>query len=335
MDSDDSSHEWTQAPSTAPDNFPMMSSGCDFEEGEQIAGVLRYIVQELGRLLDLDRLDGITFAADYSQALAKLDRGFESTIPLEPSTEHGTGIAMTPLVMRDGVVKSYIVFDLAVVRHITDVKNEHWQLAFNLIAHECAHVHDHKKFDVSFPGLLLRTHYRDVEEGNLWQIIHACWVEYAATRLSSGFGFDQTSAYEETFLVVLSAAQQRANDRIKAYRLHGDHAKILADVCTEYGTLLKFASYLIGQLAGLDRDLSAAPKAESALAGHWFAPFFIRLAQALEGVWERYGKWTSVSDFDPVGEVAKDLVAWGGVLISRTSSNQVRIDVPFSLDTMP
>jgi hypothetical protein len=222
-----------------------------------------------------------------------------------------------------------------VLRHIKTLESEHWKLVFNLIAHECAHVHDNKKFDVAFPGLLLRTRYNDLEEGNFWQIIHACWVEYAATRLSSGFGFDQTSAYEETFLVALEATHQRANDRIKAYREHGNHAKILADVCTEYGTLMKFASYLIAQLAGLGHDLSAAPRAKSALAGHWFAPFFDQLAEALEGLWENYGSWTSLSDFDSVGRIAKELVAWGGVHISRNASNQVLVKVPFSLETMP
>ena len=172
MDDDASTPEWTQAPSTTPANFPMTSSGCDFEEGEQSAGVTRYLVQELGRLLDLERLDGITFAADYAQALTKLDRGFPSTIPLEPTKEHGTGIAMTPHVLRNGVVKSHVVFDLAVLRHIKTLESEHWKLVFNLIAHECAHVHDNKIFDVSFPGLLLRTRYKDLEEGNFWQIIH-------------------------------------------------------------------------------------------------------------------------------------------------------------------
>ena len=335
MTDDTDAIEITPLPSTAPDNYLITTHGCDTAESQEIANALFAIIMELGRYMDLERLDGITIAADYPAALSQLDRGFKTQTPLAPTEVHGTGVAMTPMVIRDGIVKSHIVFDLAFLRHIVDSQGEHWPLAIQLVAHECAHVHDHKVWDVAFPNILLNQTYTDIEDAFLWEIILACWSEYAATRLSAKIGADQTAAYEETFITVLSATRERANALIRAYRAHGDHAQILSEICTEYGNLMKFASYLIGHLAGSERELTATATAQAALADHWFTPFFERLQKSLQTLWEHYGAWSSLSDFEEIGQIGKELVAFGGVHILRSPSNEVRIRVPFSADTLP
>jgi hypothetical protein len=335
MTDDTNAAEITLPPSTAPDNYSITTHGCGTEESQEIANVLFDIIIELGRYMDLERLDGITIAADYAAALSQLDRGFKAQTPLAPTEVHGTGVAMTPMVIRDGIVKSHIVFDLAILRQIVDFQGEHWQLVFQIVAHECAHVHDHKVWDVTFPNILLNQKYTDIEASFLWQIAHACWSEYAATRLSAKMGVDQTAAYEETFITALSATRERANTFIRAYRMHGNHTQILAEVCGEYGNLMKFASYLIGHLAGSENQLSAAPKAQEALSDHWFASFFERLQKCLQALWEHYGTWSSLSDFETVGLIAKELIADGGVYISRLPSNEVKVVVPSSAETIP
>ncbi len=53
-------------------------------------------VRGFGHRFDLSRLDGVTVAFDYAQALAELDRGYETTFRLTPSDGHAIGVAMTP-----------------------------------------------------------------------------------------------------------------------------------------------------------------------------------------------------------------------------------------------
>lgn len=324
-----------QLQSSAPEKYSIITFGCTSEASNKIAGSVYAVIREIGKLFDLERLEGVTIAADYSSALQQLDLGYPVTIPLVPTSDHGVGVAMTPMVLRNGVVKSHIVCDLAWIWHIKDIESEYWPLALQLIAHECAHVHDHKIWDLAFPDMFLKKAIALTQIPNIWVITHACWSEYAATRLSARFGKDQTEAYEETFVRTLSLARDRANDHIKRYRIHGKHQILCDEVCKEYGDLMKFASYLIGHLAGLERDLSTAVRAKIALEGHWFAPFFERLRIRLQEQWENYGRWESVSDFDQIGEIANDVLNLGGVFISRLGPGQLQIRVHFTSDTMP
>jgi hypothetical protein len=85
--------------------------GCaDKETANRIAGTVYAVTGELCRVMPLDRLDGMTFAHDYPAALRDLNRGFRTSAPLQATNEdYGVGVAMAPLVIRNGVPKTHIV----------------------------------------------------------------------------------------------------------------------------------------------------------------------------------------------------------------------------------
>ena len=166
-------------------------------------------IRELSRQFDLSRLDGVTVAYDYAQALLDLDRGYETNFRLTPSDTHVVGIAMTPSVIRDGTLKSHVLLNAAYMAPLEDFKHEHFGFVLHTISHECAHVEVTHKFDAAFPGFLLRTAHADARIGYRWQIILACWDEYAATLLSAGFGAEPTEGYEDTFLKSSTTAWKR------------------------------------------------------------------------------------------------------------------------------
>ncbi|WP_137391928.1 hypothetical protein [Rhodoligotrophos defluvii] len=67
-------------PSTAPDSIAVSARNfADTETAEQFTHVIAYTVRSISRYIDLDRLDGITVAYDYDDALAQLDRGYTPT----------------------------------------------------------------------------------------------------------------------------------------------------------------------------------------------------------------------------------------------------------------
>ena len=136
-------------------------------------------------------------------------------------------------------------------------------------------------------------------------------------------------------MVALRETRDRADDHIRQYRLHGDHGRVLADVSGQYGNLMKFASYLIGHLHGAGLEREAAANAEAALRGHWFAPYFDRLEDALETLWQSFGAWKSRDEFEPIGEIAEAVVADGGVRVTRMGGSELYVDVPFTARTMP
>lgn len=79
----------------------------------QIGSVTKATIQEMARHLPLYNLDGLTFAANFVEALAKLDRGCVSLSPTKPtSLDHAKGVAMAVEVVRESKPKKHIVVDL-------------------------------------------------------------------------------------------------------------------------------------------------------------------------------------------------------------------------------
>src|ERR1700694_1707268 len=85
--------------------------------------------------VNLEGLDGVTIAFDYPKALAELDRGYETTFVLKPSSEFAQGVAMAPAVKRDGVIKTHIAFDGNVFIHFMNTEDEYWDWMHYQLAH--------------------------------------------------------------------------------------------------------------------------------------------------------------------------------------------------------
>src|SRR5665213_1643615 len=115
-------------------------------------------VRSISQYMSLERLDGITVAYDYDEALAQLERGFRPSRPLaRTSTDEITGVAMAPAVIRAGVVKAHLVFHAPYVLGLeAETDSDDFKRALYTVAHECAHVDDLKQRDESFPKTILQ-----------------------------------------------------------------------------------------------------------------------------------------------------------------------------------
>lgn len=78
---------------------------------KEYADILNTVIGALSRDIPLHDLDGITIAADYNDALAKLDRG-DPDLPHVKSGAlgYGLGVAMPVTVVRNGKLKEHLVF---------------------------------------------------------------------------------------------------------------------------------------------------------------------------------------------------------------------------------
>lgn len=322
---------------SAPENISVSLQGFDTEEHARTFGnLVATYVRALSHHIDISALDGITIAADYAQALLELDRGYETNHKLTPSEGIALGVAMTPAVIRDGKVKSHILFNALVLLPLEDDKNEFFEQALHTLAHECAHVEVTERFNAAFPGILLQSKSPNLHAHCRSEIIKACWDEYAVTQLCAPFGQRPTDGYEETFIAALNQTRPQANGCIKAYRLHGDLDRVIAEVYGAYGDLMKFACYHLGNLAGLGLTLDDVPKTAAALSGNWFAPFFDQIKQACGDIAAQYGEWTDRSTFEALGDVIDEIVADGGMTISNhRDDGSFHVDIPFSPQTMP
>ena len=147
--------------STQKLDYPVSFDGiADRETAERIAAVLNHLVYELRAYMALDRLDGFTFAEDYDGALEKLDRGFISATPLKASKpEYGESVAMTPKVMRVGIIKSHVVARLWIALSLISEDENARRLALHLVVQQLAHVACTQLFDEALPGARLSDPY--------------------------------------------------------------------------------------------------------------------------------------------------------------------------------
>lgn len=307
----------------------------DEQNARSIVHSVGACINALSSHFDLSGLDGVTVAHDYAQALLDLDRGYVSNHQLTPTTGQTVGVAMTASVLRTGRLKSHIVFDAIFVDAIKEGEHEAFSFALHLIAHECAHVEITSKFDSAFPGVLPRQSHSDIRIHYRWDCILGCWDEYAATRWSAGLGYDPTNAYEETFIKYLTQTRNVANQRIKAYRVHGDADKAIGEVYGTYGQLLKYAAYHLGNLDGQGVTPQDRPLTAKALEEHWFAPYFEKLHVRCRAIADGYGKWEHTQSFELLGDLLEEVLADGGLHFAYTTDGQLLVKFPFGVESMP
>jgi hypothetical protein len=324
-------------PESAPDSIPVSLRGfADAAHAERFGHKIANTVRALSRYIDVERLDGITVAFDYDNALAELDRGYEASRALTRTNDDGlVGVAMTPAVMRNGVVKAHLVFYAPMVLPLEDTEDAKFRQAAYLVAHECGHIEDLKRRDERFPGNILQRRITDYEEGIIEQFVDSLWDEYAACRVSAIFGEDQTPVYEESLVSVATGARDRANAAIRDYRLHGDIHRVLGEAGQPLWQPLRLAAYLYGHLDGLGLDMTAVPRAQALLSESPFTESVYRVRDALRHLWSRRDEWVSLSEFDALREIGRDSLADGGIILRRIQDGQLYVDVPFSPETMP
>jgi hypothetical protein len=318
-----------ELPPTAPENYNIRLDGFESKElAEAFGQLLGFHVHCISRVINLSRLDGITVAYDFEGALKTLDRGFPSTLTLAPTSDFAQGVAMTPAVKRDGIAKAHMVFNAAHVRPLEDQQSTLWREAFYMVGHECAHVQLLMDTDDSFPGAMFTDPFKTDFERFQHSISSPCWDEYVASRLSASFCEEHVKYYEETFLTVLAGIKERTAKHREAYFQTKDHTSLAYALKTEYTRLLKYTSYLVGHLSGLDGDFGRAPKAKLLIQnGHWFKDHLLALDSKLDQLWKSYRKWNSLAVFTGIAEVCLELVATDNVYVTRTDTGGIYVAV--------
>lgn len=292
-------------PQTVPKNISVRLDGfAESTFGEECGHALADYVRLISRLINLDRLDGITVAYDYDSALATLDRGFA-------------------------------VFHAKIAANLLSENIEHQKMSRCIVAHECGHVETISDLDTAFPGVLLQSPF-SAQNSILQPVSETIWQEYSACRLSARFGNDlQTSMYQESLVPVLRVARDRANSAIRDYRSHGDLDKVIREAGPYIWEPLRIGAYLLGHLDGLGLDIDSAPDAKEALTATGYYDCMFTLRSELRQLWDQKGCWNSPSQFNVLIDVLENTMAAKGMIFRILDGNRFRLDIPFTPETMP
>jgi hypothetical protein len=324
----------------ASGNFSYQVSCLDFGDQElvgRIAEVVKYIVGELAHVIPLDRLDGITFAADYQAGLRAVDRGVPNLPPPESVSEDiGVGAAMTLPVKRGGVIKARIVMAGIVGLGLVEKADTFEKLALHTLVQELAQVSMVQLLDEALPGVILSP-IADAYEGRLFVSVHSALDSYAASRVSSSFGDSDEimHASQELLVSTLGLAQQRIPEARFAYRFDGDLPKLVALARPLIEHILGLSAKLVGHADGLRRspfDSDDRLKGALQLAGllNWFNVF-----QAdLRTFWDRRGRWESLSELFRFNRHVERIYWQFGMFWSRGEDGDPHIHIPTMIDAV-
>ncbi|RVT39649.1 hypothetical protein [Sphingobium algorifonticola] len=333
--------DWDNLPPTTAPTVPVTVKGFTNQEaGAELGKVVGECIMSLGSFIDLSTLEGVTIAIDYDAALAEADQGMEGLRPLDRTdTEEMQGVAKSCQVLRDGIVKTHLVFSAEMLVPLIAgdaVTEDDRKTSIGIIAHECGHVEVNARLEALVPDARLGARIADSERAVLFQIAEICWSEYAVCRLTARFAPMQNSQHAETVAAVAIGARERAREHIKSYRLHGDDYRVIGEAGSELCQPLKAAAYLLG---GMDADglcWAAFAAARDAVDTGGFGALIDELHVACRDLWDRAEDWTADEDMmAPLIAVARRAFRDGGIIFWQDAAGEWGISVPFTPDTMP
>src|SRR5690242_2760725 len=113
---DDDFASW---PSTMPNIGVDLSYFPDEESARSVGNAVLAGLHQLGKMLNLERLVQVIVSYDYQSSLAGLDRGFATSQPLSATNDEiAVGVAMAPVVIRDGQAKAIMVLNAVYVSQL-------------------------------------------------------------------------------------------------------------------------------------------------------------------------------------------------------------------------
>lgn len=288
--------------------------------------------------MDLSNLDGVTIGFDYDAALDSVDLGYESTIAKQYTNDGGLiGVGKSLTVRREGSIKMHVVLKGSALLDVAlrDLESDEFWAAANILAHELGHVQTAGWFEDHSPGVMLEPHQGDWATSTLRDTAHTIWEEYAACRLSAliSRGTLVTDSYVQGLETSLEGAVATARTMVKAFRMHGDVARLLIETGRETAMPLKMLAYLIGHIDGIDEplDLEERSQVTSDLTQHFDA-----LSTALRNAWETRTSWSGLSSLDPIVEVIVDALRTVGIEVTLAEGHPgSRVDVPYRVETLP
>jgi hypothetical protein len=317
--SDEEIEEVLKSPTTMPSIGATLRGFNNTEDAERVGASVLSFLRYFGTFLNLTRLQAVTIAADYSQALLEIERGIETTQPLTATNDEvGVGVAMSVMVMKDGVPYSHLVLNAEWMWWVgEELEHQNKTRAIHILLHEAAHVDDLLMQDEAMPG-----HYgsriKGVREGILFRMIAHCWDEYIASRISALVAGDWTTReFENALISVLEKTDGQTNRALtEYYRQHNDVGTLVSELANIYGPVLRYSAYLLGHVDGLKEELmEAAPKVITTLSNHPFKPMFEQLATVLRGLYDEYGKWHGEGVYEPLKQLAESTLRMAGVVI--------------------
>lgn len=308
--------------------------GCaDEPTAQKIGDVVSAVVIGLAKIIPLNRIDGITFAEDYPAALRDLDRGVPTLAPLETTSEEGVvGIGMSPIVLREGVVKTRIVLR-AFIGHalIGEDENDKAQ-AYQILVGQLVEASCTEMLDNALPGILLKP-IENAFDRLRFAGLEFAWSNYISARISAKLD-ENCGGYLRDFLIAaLDKAQREVPEVRFEYRFHGKIPQLMDDTFLRVKPILQHAARALGHFDGIETSLfDDAGVLQGALERYGLCAWLRTYHRDLQGLWDRLGQWESFDEFLALAGHVERLLWQFGIVLWQMDDGGCRVEVPLATD---
>lgn len=309
---------------------------------DEISKALSGLFNTLGKALDLTRLEGITFAFDYHEALKALDRGDDRLgSPETVSEDNGIGVAQAPIVIREGEIRFRIIARAAVALLLIDTDEAAFESAVRILANQAANIDLETQIEAAMPGTLLSPQ-KTAFDGMIVSVAYPAAHAYLGWRLTSQLTGTSKQALEEAkngFLIALDAYGEDIPRALAAYQSSHDLDVMFASLTVVCRAVLTELATYLGQAVTSDEDPISDPAVTEALEVHGLADWARRYSVELNRLWRGYGTWSDFGEFTKFGRHFERLLWRFGVFIwpenGRTFVRVTPIDFEAAFRLLP
>ncbi len=222
----------------------------DDEYAKRIGEVLGPIVERIGRVIPLHRIDGFTFSHDYKGALQAIDRGEDTNFTIDPTL--GTdpnSVCAQLIVRREGGLKTHIVLRGHMAEYLLGEDKELKEEAIKAICYGLGNLAFYTLLSTKFPE---KTRVRERDDFEYWLLrynesLPAAYFSYNLVSSSS----KEQDFYAELALDKLNEMVDLTSKAHAQYHLDRDHESYFetSAVCAS-----KFMSALARYFASCDPE---------------------------------------------------------------------------------
>jgi hypothetical protein len=300
----------------------------DTETANVIAAVVGVVFNTFAKVFSLNRVDSIAFAHDYPAALGSIDRGFIAS----PLVLNSNGVAMAPIVIRDGEIRCSIVMQCWIGHALIDKGNsEDFHLALYVIESMLARVALVELVDKSLPGTLLKS-VDDRWTALFFQPIEHIFSTYFSARVACEFLPTLSVEYRTNLKESLLNAHKIIPAARLAYRSHADLDAFLGVATDAIGDVLLNAAKLIGHCDGLKASATDEAQLTATLESTGTRKWLEVYRRDLNTLYDRLGQWSSFNEFTQLSVHVERLLWQYSVFPWRNDAGEVRVEIPIESD---
>jgi hypothetical protein len=221
-------------------SYSVQMTGASETEAQEISTVVAEIVNACAQAWPLQMLDAVIFADDYEGALRQLERGFTASQPLTTSSaEIGVGVAMSPLVLREGKVKVCVVMRAQLGVGLLSKDEKERNSATQLLVTMLAEVAHYGYVEAAIPGHLLQpldSEWDRMFFGPMDGIPSA----YLSTRMAAGIDLGEQDVFRQLAIESWERSKRSIDTARSAFRTVRDVDRVLLIATTHLATSLTF-----------------------------------------------------------------------------------------------